>query len=280
VIDRLAQQVAKKYASYFSVGTIVLFGKYKNKRGKILSFGKDKWGNPTIVVEPIPKGRKQNKTLGLYKIWRADVKEKALEKMDKLTVRVVNAYHRKEALDVGRSWENEKWRIHRYRGPIFIWDLTNAGKRGKKVKKLVVNEYGSGGRVSPMESLAMEFILHAKRDVSYERMKQVAEESGQNFSEGEERGVDVSPGGFAPLEIRGEHVLVQVGWKDFMVRNIDDKYNEETCIPAIKGGVRAIPAFYRWVQDNKAKIEKMIFSDVLKAMRELDVPYHQYCAMD
>lgn len=61
--------------SYFKVGDIVLMGKFKNSRGRILDFGQDKWGNPTIEVEPIPKGRKQNKIIGLFKIWRADVKE-------------------------------------------------------------------------------------------------------------------------------------------------------------------------------------------------------------
>lgn len=74
-------RVAARYlvsTGYFELGSIVLYGKYKNKRGKIVAFGTDKWGNPTIEVEPIPKGRKQNKVIGLYKIWRADVKEKAL----------------------------------------------------------------------------------------------------------------------------------------------------------------------------------------------------------
>ena len=28
-----------------------------------------------MEIEPIPKGRKQNKVVGLYKVWRADVKE-------------------------------------------------------------------------------------------------------------------------------------------------------------------------------------------------------------
>ena len=53
----------------FNIGDIILYGKYKNKKGKILSFGKNDKGQPTIVVEPIPKGRKQNKEMGLYKIW-------------------------------------------------------------------------------------------------------------------------------------------------------------------------------------------------------------------
>ncbi len=55
-----------------------MYGKYKNKVGIVKAFGADKWGNPTIEVEPVPKGRKQNKVFGLYKVWRADVKEKAL----------------------------------------------------------------------------------------------------------------------------------------------------------------------------------------------------------
>lgn len=74
-------RVAARYmvaAGYFQTGDVVLMGKYKNKRGRIVGFGSDKWGNPTVEIEPIPKGRKQNKVFGLYRIWRADVKEKAL----------------------------------------------------------------------------------------------------------------------------------------------------------------------------------------------------------
>ena len=78
----IAKRVANRFitASYFEVGDVVLYGKYKNHHGKIVSFGQDKWGNPTIEVEPIPKGRKQNKVFGLFKIWRADVKENAIKK--------------------------------------------------------------------------------------------------------------------------------------------------------------------------------------------------------
>lgn len=73
-------RVAARYlrAGYFNVGDKILFGKYKNKVGIIVAFGQDKWGNPTVEIEPVPKGRKQNKVFGLFKIWRADVKEKAL----------------------------------------------------------------------------------------------------------------------------------------------------------------------------------------------------------
>lgn len=83
----IAQRVAARYlvgeVGHFGVGDIVLYGKYKNHRGRILNFGKDKWGNPTVEIEPIPKGRKQNKVFGLFKIWRADLKENALAEQAK-----------------------------------------------------------------------------------------------------------------------------------------------------------------------------------------------------
>jgi len=282
----ISRRVAVRYLvakGYFEVGTTILYGKWKNKRGKIIAFSKDHWGNPVVEVEPIPKGRKQNKILNLYHFWRADVKEKALAeqaKMDKVTPRVVNAYYQKQALDVGRTWENENWRIHRYADSIRITELREAGKRGKKVK--VISLYG-GDRTLPRESIAMEMVMLGKRNESYARMLQAAkeaEEIGFTLSEEEQRGVDVPPGNFGPMDISGDHIHVRVGWKDFSVKNTDDKYNEETCIPAMKGGLKAIPAFYRWVSDNRAKVEKMTFDEVVQTMDTLDVPYHRYCAID
>lgn len=72
-----------RVTAYFKVGDVVLMGKYKNTRGLIIGFGEDKWGNPTVEIEPTPKGRKQNKVIGLFKIWRADVKESALKAVER-----------------------------------------------------------------------------------------------------------------------------------------------------------------------------------------------------
>ncbi len=83
IAQALATSQAASYASYFKIGDVVLMGKYKNARGMIVGFSQDKWGNPTVEIEPIPKGRKQNRILGLYKIWRADVKEGVLLKQQK-----------------------------------------------------------------------------------------------------------------------------------------------------------------------------------------------------
>ena len=60
------------YAGMFSKGDHVLFGKYKNKKGKIVDMYLDDKGHPTIEIEPIPKGRKKIVTMGLYKVWKPD----------------------------------------------------------------------------------------------------------------------------------------------------------------------------------------------------------------
>jgi len=61
--------------NYFKIGDEVLTGKFKNSKGKIVGLNEDQWGNPTLEIEPIPKGRKKNRIIGLFKIWRADIKD-------------------------------------------------------------------------------------------------------------------------------------------------------------------------------------------------------------
>jgi len=75
----LTTQVKK--ASFFNVNDIILYGKYKNKKGRIVGFGADQHGNPTVEIEPIPKGRKQNKVFGLYKIWHVPVEPKVASEL-------------------------------------------------------------------------------------------------------------------------------------------------------------------------------------------------------
>jgi hypothetical protein len=66
----------KRRSSFFNINDIILYGKWKNHKARIVGFGQDDHGNPTVEIEPIPKGRKKNKVLGLYKIWHATMSEK------------------------------------------------------------------------------------------------------------------------------------------------------------------------------------------------------------
>ena len=94
------------------------------------------------------------------------------------------------------------------------------------------------------------------------------------------RGVDVAPAGFKPVKIRGKHVYIEADYDSFRVKDLVDRNNEPTCIPAFKGGKKSIKQFYRWVSDNISKIKSMKYYDVLGEMRKEGINYHDYCAMD
>jgi orotate phosphoribosyltransferase len=66
-----------KSAGYFNPGDEIVYGKYKNKRGLIKDIKKDERGVPTAVVEPVPKGRKKDREIGIYKFWHADPEKRA-----------------------------------------------------------------------------------------------------------------------------------------------------------------------------------------------------------
>lgn len=202
-------------------------------------------------------------------------------------------------IGVGKTVElpRSNVRVHRYRDVLMFWDLTNAGKRGKKVDTFSI---GNIEHMDPEYQKVIEgfisnlFNWRSYADVRY-AAKVVAEvhhdgtrENGyQPFGgmtprihDSQERGVDVAPAGFGPIRVDGEHVSIDAGWKSFSVRDKDDQFNLPTCIPSIKGGVKDIKVFYRWVTDNEAALKRMLYRDVLKGMDAAGIGYHSYCAMD
>jgi hypothetical protein len=69
-----AKRLARRFiaeSSFFKPGDPVLFGKYKNKKGVVVKLFEDAAGHPLIEIEPVPKGRKKNVVMGLYKLWHA-----------------------------------------------------------------------------------------------------------------------------------------------------------------------------------------------------------------
>ncbi len=75
----LVERVAAKYvqAAFFNVGDLIAYGKYKNKKGRIVRFSTNDKGQPIVEIEPVPKGRKKNKVMGLFKIWNLQKVEEA-----------------------------------------------------------------------------------------------------------------------------------------------------------------------------------------------------------
>lgn len=207
-----------------------------------------------------------------------------------LNERIVERYKQalvQPKLQMGKTLENGMVRVHRYADYFKVWDLTNAGKRGKQVN--VAN-------ISPA------FTRNDSPDIREERWRalSIGIESYDTF-QGilgffrdlnidfpdayeiriyGERSVDVMPAGFEPIEIKTDKLSLKVEYKDFMVVNEDDQDNLPTCIPAVKGGLKGIPIFYRWVKDNADSIKHMSYHDVVDMMNKLGVPHHSYCAID
>jgi len=74
--------------AYFNLEDPVLFGRWKNHHGVISDFGKDEKGNPTVTVTPTPQGRKQPKTMQLFKIQHDPPPgEGPMNSIDKVTYR-------------------------------------------------------------------------------------------------------------------------------------------------------------------------------------------------
>jgi len=278
-IEALDTKTALKIAGYFKADDLILYGKYKNKKGRILRIFVDEKGHPAIEVEPVPKGRKQNKIIGLYKIWKAPK-----EMHDKfIAAKVAGRFLYATGLPLGKTIETGDLRIHRFRDMFKIWDLTHAGKRGKKVRLLVVGPSSSYPNPPERWMDGMSKALPSYRD--YRAVVNFIEDLLVDFpgeidmDEYQERGVDVTPKGFKPIKLKAQHIYIEADYEDFRVTSLDDP-NESTCIPAIKGGKRSIPVFYRWVQDNMSAIQRMTFPEVVEQMRKLGIKYHQYCAMD
>jgi hypothetical protein len=181
-------------------------------------------------------------------------------------------------LDVGCTLESGSVRMHRFRDHIVLWDLTNAGKRGRKVSK--VSARITSKITERDEALDMLAQVLAPT-TSFEAAEQVITAYGGlvELERYEERGVDVQPAGFETIKISTVKLSLEAGYREFTIRCERDKHNLPTAIPR-EGATKSVPQFYRWVAANRDRVETMSFHELLTEMLKLNIKYHQYCAMD
>ncbi len=55
---------------YIQVGQTVLYGKFKNRPALVKKIFKDDRGVIMIELEPVPKGRKKNRIMSLFSVWK------------------------------------------------------------------------------------------------------------------------------------------------------------------------------------------------------------------
>jgi len=191
------------------------------------------------------------------------------------------------AVAVGCTVEVGSLRIHRYADSFTVHDLTNAGKRGKKVDHFSVGFWAARPEVvHVMDMIVNTFVAvpdyatslaYAKESVS--RLK-VAGVPCLEIHESVSRGVDILPASSEKIVIEGDLVRIEADEHEFSVRCRADKFNEPTAINPTRGGRTAGKAFYAFARDNKAALKGMAFRDVLAALMEKGIGFHDYCAMD
>lgn len=212
------------------------------------------------------------------------------------------------ALSVGKTFESDKWRVHRYRDALSIVHLENAGKRGKTCQAMSLSFRLVQGEAL-LDSVALDIMQQAKKNVTLAAMEKTIQGyledfkgvgtagSGFGYDVYTRKGVDVVPAGFGPMEITTKNIQLTVKVDGFSVRDMSEAMEREvddglggtkkvvdypnmpTCIPS-SAGKKGLASFFRWVKDNESKLKTMKYQQVVDAIKDLGIPYHTYCAMD
>jgi hypothetical protein len=260
------------------VGDLITFGKYLNKKGRILGFTTDEKGYPAVEIELIPKGTK--KTLTLFKIRKVPIEKQAMNPARRIVARYLTAFG-------GWTVVVGDIRIQRWNNAIKIWDLTNAGKRGKKVDVL----HAVVGRNLPFKE-EQDFIgriyeilqgydtLSEAEAGLKDYVKQYPD--GLNLSKSQERGIDVQPAGTTSLRLTTstgcEITATPLEWRIVSTHEFTgpkgNTFNQDTSY--WNRGRKSAQLFYNWLLGNTNKISRMTIQDFQKLWSDLDIDYDSH----
>jgi len=195
-----------------------------------------------------------------------------------------------KGLGLGDDWENSKVRVHRYSNSFHVWDLTNAGKRGKKVRFMTILPKGYRADEEVwMGQQARHLVLHASR--GYDGIKRYFEtlpkENAADINERQERGIDVLPAGTRKIKLKWSigttNLRLEADPLDFMVISSVQQHGGDGK-PAFRqdtGYHSEKPAgakrFYGWLASGgEAKVKRMDIMALRDIWRELKVPYRYH----
>lgn len=201
--------------------------------------------------------------------------------------RVVARYLVARGIGRGKTWENGKVRVHRYANFFKVWDLTNAGKRGKKVRVMSISPNVSY-EAKWLETQA-KFIPHHG---TYDAIKRFYSDLLIDFpgeisiEERQERGIDVLPGGTRTIKAEwdiGTTILtLEATPLDFSVKSsvqFESKgkptFRQDTLYwPRKKADAKR---FYGWLAgEGEGKIKRMDIMTLRKLWQSIDVQYDSH----
>lgn len=295
-------------SGYFNVGDLILYGKYKNKKGRVVRMWTDEKGHPTIEIEPIPKGRKKNKTMGLFKIWHAPEELKETMKSASTVLARFQAHQEEvmsssSALRVaarfqgglikkalrGETVVRGNVRIHQYADHFRITDLTNAGKRGKTCRVMSVSPKIRGNADAWMDRMDKAIEPYSKYDEIKAFFEDVLHDYPGEIRIFEEtaRGVDVLPGEVKKINMewkKGESKFRLTALpNDFtLVHTVtfaakdDPKRTFDQDTGYFNVGKKDAQVFYNWALANESEIKSMGLDQIRKLWSDLKIRYDNW----
>lgn len=196
-----------------------------------------------------------------------------------------------KGLPLGKTYQNPKVRIHRYRDQVRVTDLTNAGKRGKKVREMVVlPTYAySGDDQDWLDQQTHQFLTYARSSDPYQKSKLYIKDLMVDFPddiklvETEYRGVDVEPYGELfefrlPLD-NGGKLTIKSSPTDFLVVHTarmkgprGNEFDHDSRFRPRKKKDAVL--FYGWMKDNSSKVKSFKgMTDLFDLWKKLGVNY-------
>lgn len=186
-------------------------------------------------------------------------------------------YGRGSALGVGETAEIGHFRIHRLSTAVRITDLTNAGKRGKKVEEVAVYGFVDERKGEAISAVALALALRGASLTRVEKnLALAAADAGVLTERTAYRGIDVRPRG-AKFELQGAFLKVDadpthvlIGYRSDPRSTLSDYY---LCSVREKRFVRPT---YEWLVQHREQIKRWKFRELYEALRA-DVGAHLDC---
>lgn len=192
-------------------------------------------------------------------------------------------------IPTGKTIESGTVRVHRFADHFRVTDLTNAGKRGKRVRSasFAPTFYFKGDHGAWLENMAgilpsLDSFDAVKRLVADVRADYPLEVT---FDESEQRGVDVAPAGAQTIRLvtaGGLEITASAG--GFMVKSTQvlggsKGHKQDTLYwPAgTKTAQRASSAaFFAWLRSNLSTVEAMTIGELRAQWEALGVGYDHH----
>lgn len=205
--------------------------------------------------------------------------------MEKIVTRVASRY--KEALGIGHSAFTDNMKLHRYAESLRVTDMTNAGKRGKKVLEMTITvdtfkRDEADGVLNKVTAAILKANDYVAAKHAVEKLR--AEDELIEIHEVTLRGVDVEPMG-TTLKLEKKHpdgsiVRITSSPHDFLVNHSQEMHHPKDPSKTFRQDTLYSPVkkqdgmqFYAWLKENLAEAGKMTMMQLRQKWDQLGINY-------